>query len=474
MLAGRASVYDNDYYLSATCPPALASGTVLLTPTQRASMSIMHAFVQCPRLNCLVRHAILQPNDTSALAAAITLTEYLWQVDLPSHVAELIRTAVTVVDEPPSPSMADVLTKSLQFDSVQSMILCTRYWMLQNELCGLTDTLRRHFPTQTVLSLLPDLESLRTIDRNAGVCLAESLAWAETVSQSLPLVPLRLHTPLQISLGPWHRTIRYISALIESGTVLDDELNQQYSEELFQAMKMKTWLIDKCNRIHEQWDVSTVDEKSLCETLDAMAGEQIPDWLPTRVRFEAEDGDMVIKLDYDKPSGQSLKRFALGDDRATYPPNIKMAHLNNEELTTHDLRIANAGAGSTTIFGSAESTVPSGSTVYPSLSPGPADFLFKSGRNLCSTSEWWPTEDSVTNVNEDAAFVPCTEPSSWPETPKSSVVLLDSTHKASAFSPKSKLKQGPTAVTFDNRNVNGCMSPAWTNSSRSAKSSTNQ
>lgn len=427
-----------------------------LTPSQRASMAIMHVFVQCPRLNCIVRHAITHPQNTEALAAAVTLTEYMWQMDVSAHVADLIQSAVAVNSAPPSGDMQGILHETLSFDSVQSMILCTRYWMLQNVLCGLTDTLQRYFPAETGLSLLPQPVLVRQVDVDAGMHLAESLSWADSVSQTLPLVPLRLHTPLQISIGPWHRIIRDMDGVFEHDDTADFETSQQASANLERALHMRTWLIDKCNRIHEQWDVSTVDEKSLYEALDSMAGEKIPDWLPTRVRFEAEDGDMVIKLDYENPSGNYQQNFNISDSNLEGPQDI--AHHASDPARSESLDAESLGDGR-------------------ALSPDPVDFLFQTGRNLCSTSGWWHTADTTrptpiksttyAPAEADKTFGPCTASSWWPQTPKSSALLLDSTHKTSAFQPKSKRINGKRDIAFDNRKANGCMSPAWRSSNTS-------
>lgn len=449
MLAGRASVYDNDYYLSATHPSSLGTETMQFTPSQRASMSIMHVFVQCPRLNCLVRYAIMHPENTEALAAAVTLTEYMWQIDLPAHMADFMLSAVTVLPASPNYDMQDILSETLSFDSVQSMILCTRYWMLQNVLCGLTDTLQRHFPMETSLSLLPPSALVRQIDVDAGIRLAESLSWAESVSRTLPLVPLRLHTPLQISIGPWHRTIRDTNLLFGPDPKFDGEADLQASFEFERALRMRTWLIGKCNRIHEQWDVNTVDGKFLCEALDSMAGEEIPDWLPTRVRFEAEDGDMVIRLDYEKPSGAYQESFNLASLCFQTPWEIDN---NTDGPSTNASMVQEESPGDGT-----------------SSALDPANFLFQTGRNLCSTSGWWPAADTPgpdtsglsARAEQERTFGPCTVSSWWPQTPRSSVVLLDSTHKTSAFQPKADRMKGKRGVAFDNRKANGCMSPAW-------------
>jgi hypothetical protein len=471
MLAGRASVYDNEYYLSATYPPALVPDLVQFSPSQRASMSIMHVFVQCPRLNCLVRHAIVHPEDSDALAAAVSLAEYVWQTDLPTQVAELLQSAVTTVNTPPCLDMADVLTETLHFDSVQNMILCTRYWMLQNVLCGLIDTLHRYFPTELSLSLLPTPDVVRQIDTDAGIRLAVSLTWAESVSQRLPLVPLRLHTPLQISIGPWHRTIRDTTAIFEA----DEGYTIDTNPGVARAVRMKTWLIDECNRIHKQWDVSTVDEKSLCEALDSMAGEKIPDWLPTRVRFEAEDGDMVIKLEYEKPTGSCQNSLSLGNKVLSHRPGLRMVDNSVGDSHTSAICEVSDDGGGFPALPSLEVLQTSEHAASPP--PGAADFLFQSGRNLCSTSGWWPSAEAPeeplglsTHAEVNKTFGPCTT-SSWRQqfpkssTPRSPSLLLDSTHKTSAFQPKVKQTKTRTTVTFDNRNVNGCMSPAWTNSS---------
>jgi hypothetical protein len=155
MVAGRKSLYDNDFYLSSTYPPSLSSTMIVLSASQRASMVIMHVFIQCPRLSSLIRHAIAHPESTSSLVSAIALAESLWHLDLPSQVAPLLSEAVTISNRPVR-GLTDVLTSSLGFDSIQNMVLCTRYWLLMNIIGGLVDTLYRRFPTETTLSLLPD------------------------------------------------------------------------------------------------------------------------------------------------------------------------------------------------------------------------------------------------------------------------------------------------------------------------------
>ncbi|CAN9225144.1 unnamed protein product [Alternaria alternata] len=438
ILAGRTSVYHNEFYLSATYPPPIDSDVIILSPSQRASMAIMHVFIQCPYAVSLVRHAISNPDDANALATAMSHMERLIQIDLSQHVSELMQTSVSAVPIPPSPDVADLMPDTLEFSSVRSMILCTRYWMLQTVLCGLADTLYRHFPIEAELSLLPSPQQLRIIDVDSAIHIAKSLRWAASVSQDLPLVTLRLHTPLQMTIGPWHRTIRGIST--QRSRSSSPDIHPEIAKELSRAERMKAWVIDQCNLIHIQWDVSVVDEQPLLEALDTMAGEKIPHWLPVRVRFEAEDGEMVMKLDYENKTGSYTEKI---DVNTEPPPKTRMPHpgatgqewqrkyLGVQELP---LRVSeNEGTRHNVTFDNKHKNA----CLAPSWNTRPVDFIHSTGRNLCSTSGWWP------------------------ETPRTSTVLLDSTHKASAFSRMPR--QPHVDVESTPREIDGhpCLASSW-------------
>lgn len=449
MLAGRKSAYDSEYYLSSTYPPSFDSEFISLSASQRASMAIMHVFIQCPRLVCLIRHAIMNPDDTAALASAVSHAESLWLLDLPRQVTEFLERTTTTLHVPSAPEIADIATTSLEFDSVQSMILGTRYWMLQNVLCGMIDALHRHFPVETALSLLPGPEEVRRADVDAALNLARSIPWAHSISQKLPLVPLRLHTPLQISIGPWHRTIRQIAASRSSSLTSAAELDLETAFELSRAERMKAYMIEECNRIHHQWDVSTVDETPLLEALDSMAGEKIPDWLPIRVRFEAEDGEMVMKLDYENKTGTFEDRFDLSEKPPKRTDNPFTAEGRwQRDVEVHELPFRTAENKASTLETNTFTFDNSGKNgcMSPSWNSSmrPVDFIHSSGRNLCSTSGWWP------------------------ETPSTSTILLDSTHKAAAFS---RLPPEP-AVMYQNDDRHPCLASSWWPQSPKSKTST--
>jgi hypothetical protein len=446
-------------------------------------MAIMHAFIQCPRLCCLVRYAIAHPDNTTALAAAITLAESLWQLDLPAQVAPLLGEAVTTTDQPLR-GLTDIVTNCLHFDSVQNMVLCTRYWLLVSILGGLIDTLYRHFPTETTLSLLPDRYVMHQIETDAAIQLAKSIPWADSLSHRLPLVPLRLHSPLQISLGPWHRNVQRLNAIRACNPDLDPELDLEMIRTIAHAERMKSWILEECNRINRQWNVSVVASQPLYDILGTMAGEKIPDWLPIRVRFEAEDGEMVMRLDYENKTGTYNEHF----DVAEHPPR-KVRHRNapgwSEEvglIFRHEQNAREDGADDSTLQNTLK-----GSYRNESMDPrNAADFFHGTGRNLCSTSGWWPSSEDASTVQPDSptdpAFLelralmdsstdsllqytdrdPCLASSFWPQVSNSTVASLGNTPKNPVKSPAWSSLVSQMTTTFDNRPKSSKLSPDWT------------
>jgi hypothetical protein len=484
MVAGRKSLYDNDFYLSSTYPPSLSSTMIVLSASQRASMAIMHIFIQCPRLSCLVRDAIAHPDSPSYLVSAIALAESLWQLDLSSQVAPLLSEAVTISTRPVR-GLTDIVTSSLSFDSIQSIVLCTRYWLLINVIGGLVDTLYRHFPTETALSLLPDRYLMHIIETDAAMQLVRSMPWADSLSKTMPLVPLRLHTPLQISIGPWHRNILRLSVIRDSTPDLDPDVNLEISRTIAHAQRMESWIVEECNRIHRQWDVSLVAAQPLFDILETMAGGIIPDWMPVRVRFEAEDGEMVMKLDYENKTGTYQEHF----DIEEHPPrkaSAREAVAWSEEAGIISRKPFQSVSDDTDVKplpGTFE-----GSYRNESMEPRKAaNFIHGTGRNLCSTSGWWPSSENTTtapldNTSDDAEFSlmqalmdssadsalrhhaidrsPGLAPwlhASYPSTPS-----FDNTPQDSGTSAIWPGEASQITAAFDNRPKSDRISPGWT------------
>ncbi|KAI4673083.1 uncharacterized protein J4E78_001589 [Alternaria triticimaculans] len=370
MMSGRKSVYHNDYYLSATIPPPINTRDVVLSPSQRASMAVMHVFIQCPYAVALIREAISNPEDTTALAIAMSYLEGLMQIDVSQHVAELIETTVSVVPIPPSPNVADLMPDTLEFNSVQDFILCTRSWMLQSLLYGLADTLYRYFPAEAALSLLPSPQQLRIIDVDSALWLQKSHRWADSVSKHIPLLTMRLHTPLQMAIAPWHRMTRDLTT--QRSPSASPGSPSDVAAELTRAKRMQAWIVNETNKIHKNWNVATVDEEILIEALEALSGEKMPDWLPTRVRFVPEEGEMALHMEFENRTGTySTGRIDVSKEpprKLAMPPHPGEKGQEWQRKNVHVVELPLRGG----------------------RNERPVDFLHSTGRNLCTTSGWWP------------------------------------------------------------------------------------
>lgn len=246
---GRPSNFDNDFYLAAT----LFGSSSQSPPTiHSASMSLMHCWIQIPRLICLVRQA-RSYSDISTLASAVSLAESLWTLDQVAITAEYFTATTEIVPLPAGQDISDIVPESLHFDSVYSLILLTRYWMFQVYLCGLIYSLRTYFPIETAASLLPNVDTIIQVDSSAATYIAQSFLYALSSSPSLPLVPFRILSPLQASVGSWHR------AMVHSdGSSLSLTEAYDTAEKSCRSRRMIEWILEESNRAHAKWGFPSV------------------------------------------------------------------------------------------------------------------------------------------------------------------------------------------------------------------------
>ena len=274
----------------------------------------MHILIQCPRLIIAIRHALRSPGNVVAVASAISLAENLWQLTLQRHFSDFIKTSISVMDEPVEDAVVDILSHGIRFGTAQSMLICARYWLLQVVLCGTIDTLHRRFPAEYALSLLPDPKVLHQVDTNAAMQLGRMvLGLGADLS---PLTIVRTHGPLSASIGAWHRQIRYLSSRRPF-------FHADQRDSFHAAERMKEWLLVHCNMIMKRLNMSQVDEKAWFEALDCMAGEELVDWMPNKVSFGSEDGDMVMKLEYSDRTANGDHRLQGGSDTTTRVFNVR-------------------------------------------------------------------------------------------------------------------------------------------------------
>ncbi|KZM28797.1 sequence-specific DNA binding RNA polymerase II transcription factor [Ascochyta rabiei] len=296
MTAGRISSYDNDFYLSSTHPAALFSTS--LTTSQSTARAMMHILIQCPRLVLLTRQAVLDCRNVVALASAVSLAENLWQLSQANEYADLVSSSISYTDKLVDNTITDIVSHGLRFDCMQNMVFCTRYWLLQIILSGVIDTLHRHFPEAYSLSLLPGPDKLHLVDTDAAMQLGKAFLGLPAIPSLLILV--RLQGPLAASIGSWHRVIRYLSSY-QLGSQAATLEASQLIRNVAKAERMKQWF--------------AVDERAWLQTLDCMAGEEMPDWMPSKMSFDSEDGDMVLKLEFDGRSEVLSKDIASNDLR---------------------------------------------------------------------------------------------------------------------------------------------------------------
>lgn len=297
MVASRTSVYDHKVYLDMTKPEAIP---IEAPSTFRASVALMHVFIQVPRLICLIRHVSSNPEDSRTLGITIALAQSLWELVPNDIMQNIIQDSVITVDSPPAPEIADLIPNSYHFSSIEMSTLIGRYWKLQVCLCGTIQTLYRNFPAECASSLLPPLSVVEETDVHAATELARCIHYAVTVCPSLPLVPLRIYTTFQVSFATWHRLTRRTTASSRSQPPFPDpSVTAFLDDQLSRAKRMEQFVSDESNKIHQMWNIQRVNKRFLRAAAIDMAGGPIPDWMPIRVKFESEDGTMVMKMEYD-------------------------------------------------------------------------------------------------------------------------------------------------------------------------------
>lgn len=316
MTAGRLSIYDNDIYLSSTHPAVLAQ--LGLDDRQFISRAMMHVVVQCPRLTVSIRNAIRNPNDVDAVALAVSQAENLWRLTRQNYFVDYINASIKTVADCDDNTLTDILGYGIDFNHAQEMVIATRYWLLQVFLCGTLDTLSRRFPSQFGLSLLPGPETFHGIDVSAATQLAR-VVFALGPNPS-PLTLIRTHGPFSGSIGAWHRQVRYL-LMIQPGSEDSSGSAAAREEALCTALRMKRWVLDNCNVILNRLHITQVDEPAWMEALDCMAGEELPDWIPTKVSFGAEDGEIIMKLEYSGVTANGDPRLSAGPPRVFHVRN---------------------------------------------------------------------------------------------------------------------------------------------------------
>jgi hypothetical protein len=281
LLAGRLSTYDTAYYRSLTDPLKFKSDDIVVPNLRVASVSIMHSFIQLPRLANLVRRATSDVNDTKSLQSALDLSKQLWSLDPCLLIDNILQSSTTVAYTPPS-DIADIIPQTLEFDSVQPIILCMRYWLLRIYLSSLLQTIQYAFPTESATASVPELLAVQQSDVEAATNIAQSLSSTLSLSSSLPIVPLRVLSSLSASAGSWYRLVQRLTRAQES-LAPSSFAYAKTSQAISDAKRMEIWAIEQSNRIHDRWGVERGTSTTFEALFDSMAGGKMPDWMEKRI-----------------------------------------------------------------------------------------------------------------------------------------------------------------------------------------------
>ncbi|KAH7120861.1 hypothetical protein B0J11DRAFT_581627 [Dendryphion nanum] len=277
---GRLSKYDNPFYVTITARDSPFTNPANASLYRRVCLAIMHSSIHIPRLVCLVRMARSIPESLDSRTAAISLAEYLWIMDPSDMMDEYMAENTSLLSTPPAEEISNIVPDSLHFRSIESLIVITRYWTLQLYLTSLTQVLYEYFPTECAASLLPDLNVVNQVDMCAGILMAKAVIYTRNVFPKIPLVPLRMLSPIRLGVGPW---IRQGHRLTRSMALLDPN-SPEYEElavELFRCKIMQQWFLQQGNEIQVEWHADLVDVETLELALDIGTGGPIPGWFPT-------------------------------------------------------------------------------------------------------------------------------------------------------------------------------------------------
>ncbi|KAF2649075.1 hypothetical protein K491DRAFT_783599 [Lophiostoma macrostomum CBS 122681] len=290
LVTGRHSIFDTKKYLAMTYPQTFDPTTIDTQSLFRlASRSIMHCFIQLPRLACLIRLSKSAPENADQLASALMLGKKLWKLDCESTLEYILQNYSVGVATPPCPDIADIVPETLHFKFLDpSLSFCKRYWVSRIHLASLLGTLWYHFPGQCFEADMPSLMVVQKTEIQAAACITQTLVYSMGFSKILPLLPLRVLGPLSMSIGAWYRMILHLTQILY---IIGPQSKNYafYASQLEKATRMEQWVIDRCNKLHLTWGLFETKRSTYESICQAIAGGSIMDWLRLRVEIKLTD-----------------------------------------------------------------------------------------------------------------------------------------------------------------------------------------
>lgn len=224
--------------------------------------ALMRGMARIPRVARLIRSYQNNLSDTSSYYKALTLIQILSQDSYEEHMTQLLQRHATVI--PTTLDHAWVMPESWSFDSIPVYELVVRFYSYQMLLCGLAERLCEIVPfTADLLSI----DFMRMRDQEAALSVAMCVQHGMTMKPTIPLASLRLHPPLQIACGTWHRLAKR-------------QIMQGFDPTYTQTLK--AWYLQCSNEIGATWKIRSLEDWEIDLATDAVAGGGFPEFMKKR------------------------------------------------------------------------------------------------------------------------------------------------------------------------------------------------
>ncbi|KAF2099000.1 hypothetical protein NA57DRAFT_76237 [Rhizodiscina lignyota] len=240
------------------------------TPLHLAASALLEHAIKVPRLVRLVRACVANPSQAPLVAETIRLAEELYFNDT----SLLVEKALVGVYLAPTrtPKIFDCFPQSYHgFPSIEAFTLSIRYHAIRVLLCGALQRLL----SLNISSSRFDRGLIEQQDIDSAAVLGMSVDYALTVKQAIPLVTLRMVTPLQWSIGSWHRL---------QGREPHGDLGAR-------RLAMLNWCMDITNSILRLWKAPTNTPALMVLKVEAISGGPI-------VKGVAKDIDWLSRYEY--------------------------------------------------------------------------------------------------------------------------------------------------------------------------------
>ena len=228
-------------------------------------MTLMHCWIQIPRLICLVRQARTHGSQSTILQA-ISLASTLWTMRQPTMVEKYFASSTSTQPVPTSLSISDIVGSVIHFGSTSNLMLLTHGWLLVVYLCGLIHTLQKAFPMETACSDLPCATAVMATDTDAALHIAKAFIYASSNTENAPswLLLWRILGPLQTSTGTWLRAVVQNNATVAEGNMLTKEIYEAPgTQSPSQEKRMIEWILEESRRVAKRWGFAAIDIETL-------------------------------------------------------------------------------------------------------------------------------------------------------------------------------------------------------------------